>query len=187
VTLRVEPLDDSHDLSASRSGNDELDEWLRAHARVATGQCTRTYVVVDAAKIVVGYFAITPHVVAREHVPKKIGRGAPREIPAILLAKLALNADQRGQGLGSELLVLALQTMLDAARTAGGKLIVVDAIDDAAAAFYLHHDFVSLPNRSDRLVIKIRTAAKRSTSTGHKGAALGLRTCRPSRVGTTSR
>jgi GNAT superfamily N-acetyltransferase len=160
VTLRVEPLDDGHDLSAFRSGNDALDEWLRAHARVATGQGTRTYVVVDASKSVVGYFAIRPHVVAREHLPKKIGRGAPREIPAILLAKLALSADQQGQGLGSELLVLALQTMIDAARAAGGKVIVVDAVDDAATAFYLHHDFVSLPNRSDRLVMKISTAAK---------------------------
>jgi len=53
-----------------------------------------------------------------------------------------------------------LQTIVDAARTAGGKLVVVDAIDESAAAFYRHHDFIALPARSDRLVMKMSTAAK---------------------------
>jgi predicted N-acetyltransferase YhbS len=92
--------------------------------------------------------------------PKKIGRGAPRQIPAILLAKLALSEELHDQGLGAELLVRALRTILDAARVAGGKLVVVDAIDDAAASFYRHHDFVPLPERSDRLVMKLSTAAR---------------------------
>jgi GNAT superfamily N-acetyltransferase len=158
VTSQVEALEESHDLSTFVSGNVELDTWLRMHARPATGQGTRTYVVVDDE--VVGYFAIAPHVLDRENAPPKIARGAPRQIPAILLAKLALSEGLQGQGLGSELLVRALQTIVDAALVAGGKLVVVDAIDDAAAAFYRHHDFVPLPNRSDRLVMKMSTAAK---------------------------
>lgn len=159
MTLRVEALEESHDLATFTCGNLELDEWLRLHARLATGQGTRTYVIVDDNDEVVGYFAIAPHVVDRESAPKKIARGAPRQIPSILLAKLALSESLQGQGLGAEILVSSLHTIVDAARTAGGKLIVVDAIDDAAASFYRHHDFAALPDRPDRLVMKMSTAA----------------------------
>lgn len=160
MNLRVVALDESHDLESFTSGNIELDHWLRLHARNATGQGTRTLVVIDERDTIVGYFAIAPHVLDRDDVSKKLGRGAPRQIPAILLAKLALSADLHGQGLGAELLVRALATILDAARAAGGKVVVVDAIDEGAAAFYRHHDFEALPDRPDRLVMKLSTAAR---------------------------
>ncbi len=162
MTLRVEALNGRHDLASFSSGNHELDRWLRDHARQAAAQGTRTYVVVDDDDddAVFGYFAIVPHVLDRGEAPPKIGRGAPREIPSILLAKLALSEYLHGQELGAELLVRALGTIIDAARIAGGKFVVVDAIDGDAEAFYRHHDFQSLPNRSDRLVMKLSTAAR---------------------------
>ena len=160
MILRVAALDDSHDLTAFRSGNLELDGWLRDHARHATAQGTRTYVLVDDQDAVAGYFAIVPHVVDRGDAPKKLARGAPHQIPAILLAKLALSEGLHGQGLGAELLVRALGTIVAAARAVGGKLVIVDAIDDQAVAFYRHHDFEPLPDRPDRLVMKLSTAAQ---------------------------
>ncbi len=160
MTLRVAPLDDRHDLTTFRSGKMALDGWLRDHARHAAAQGTRTYLLLDDHDAVVGYFAIAPHVLDRGDAPTSIGRGAPRQIPSILLAKLALSTQLHGRGLGAELLVRALRAMVDAARIAGGKLIVVDAMDEGAAAFYRHHDFEPVPNRPDRLVMKISTAAR---------------------------
>ncbi|MDP9336664.1 MAG: N-acetyltransferase [Actinomycetota bacterium] len=162
MNLRVEALDDRHDLASFSSGNLELDRWLRDHARQVSAQGTRTYVVLDDEDhdAVVGYFAIAPHVLDRDDAPRKLARGAPRQIPSILLAKLALSEHLHGQGLGAELLVRALGTIIDAARVAGGKLVVVDAIDADAEAFYRHHDFQPLPNRSVRLVMKLSTAAR---------------------------
>jgi GNAT superfamily N-acetyltransferase len=159
VTFRVEPLDE-HALEGFRCGVDELDEWLIHHARTATGQGTRTYVLVDEDASVVGYFAITPHLIRREEAPARIARGAPREIPAILLAKLAVDRSQQGSGLGSELLVSAIATIVEAARRAGGRLIVVDAINAKARDFYQHHDFQAVPGNDRRLVMKLSTAAK---------------------------
>jgi hypothetical protein len=43
VSYRVEPLAASHDLDAFDCGLDALNGWLRQHARRATGQGTRTY------------------------------------------------------------------------------------------------------------------------------------------------
>lgn len=159
MNYRVEPLGD-HALSGFRCGDDQLDEWLIRHARRATGQGTRTYVLVGTGDSVAGYFAITPHYLRREETPSRIGRGAPRQIPAILLAKLALDQSHQGSGLGSELLVAALATIVDAARRVGGRLIVVDAISDEARRFYEHHDFQPLPGNDRRLIMKLSTAAK---------------------------
>jgi len=160
LIYRVEALRAVHDLEPFNCGKPALDEWLKRHARSAQGQGTRTSLLVDGDETVVGYFAIAPHLLEREDLPARIGRGAPRQIPAILLAKLALHQRAQGSGLGRALLVHALERIVDAARQAGGKLIVVDAIDGEAAGFYEHHDFVRLPGNPERLVMKMSTAAR---------------------------
>lgn len=159
MTYRVEPLAD-HELDNFECGNDELDDWLARHARAATGHGTRTYVLVDDETKVRGYFAIAPHFLERADAPPRIGRGASRQIPAILLAKLALDRSLQGDGVGGELLVFALETIVEAARRAGGRLILVDAIDENATRFYEHHDFQAIPGNDRRLVLKLSTAAK---------------------------
>ena len=159
MTWSVEPLADADQLDAFACGNDHLNDWLRNHARHATRQGTRTYVVADEDNRVEGYFSVAPHVIERDEAPRSIGRGAPRQIPAILLAKFALDRRVQGCGLGRELLVLALTVIVEAARAAGGKVVVVDAIDEAAASFYEHHDFIAVPTNPHRLVQKLSTVA----------------------------
>jgi GNAT superfamily N-acetyltransferase len=161
VSYRVEPLAAGHDLDAFDCGQDALTEWLQDHARNAAGQGTRTYLLVDEATgAVAGYFAIAPYLVERETAPPAVGRGAPKRIPAILLAKLALRSDLQRQGLGAELLVYALTTIVTAARSAGGRLVVVDAVDSNAADFYRAHNFQPSPTDTRRLIMKISTTAR---------------------------
>ena len=160
MTYLAEPLGEHHDLVAFDCGNDELNDWLRRHARTATGQGTRTYVVLDGDGRVVGYVAIAPHTIDRESLSKSQGRGAPRQIPAVLLAKLALARDLQGQQLGGELLVVALGIIVEAARRVGGKVVVVDAVDEAAASFYEHHEFAPIPGNPHRLVRKLSAIAR---------------------------
>ena len=159
MTFRLEPLRAEHDLAPFDCGNADLNDWLHRHARHATAQGTRTYVLMDEQDGLVGYFAIAPHLVEREDPPKRVARGAPRQIPAVLLAKLALDRSVQGTGLGSELLVRALETIVEVARVAGGKLVVVDAINTDAARFYEHHDFEPMPEDALRLVKKLSTVA----------------------------
>jgi len=161
VSYHVEPLDNGHGLEGFTCGHRELDEWLVRHARNATRQGTRTYVLIEEPSgEETGYFAIAPYLIAREQTPRSVGRGAPQRIPAILLAKLALDERLHGQGLGSELLVHALTTIVTAARSAGGRVVVVDAIDDTAASFYQAHDFQPSPTNPNRLVLKLSTVAR---------------------------
>lgn len=102
------------------------------------------------------YFSLAPTQVVRAEVPAKLA-GGYSVVPAYLLARLALDNTLHGQGLGAELLLDALARIVDAAKAGGGRLVVVDALDDQAAAFYRHHDFIAVPGTS-RLYLKISTA-----------------------------
>jgi len=160
VSYRAEPFTARRDLDAFDCGQDALNSWLREHAELAAGQGTRTYLLIEeATDAVVGYFALAPHLLERDDAPPSVRRGAPRRIPAVLLAKLALEKRLQGQGLGAELLVHALSTIVAAARAAGGRLVVVDAVDENAASFYRHHDFKPSPTDPRRLIMKLSTAA----------------------------
>jgi len=155
-----ERIREDHDVSRFSSTNDELDEWLNRSALTSDRSgISRSYVLVDDGNDVVAFFALAPHVVLRDQTPKSIARTAPDEIPAILLAKLALASHLRGQGHGAALLAVALGVALEAIRIAGGRLIVVDAIDANAASFYKHEGFQPVPGNDARLVMKASVAA----------------------------
>lgn len=161
MSYHVEPLTAGHDLDGLDCGHDALNSWLRQHAGLATRQGTRTYLLIeDATGAVVGYFALAPHLVERDDTPSGVRRGAPQRIPAILLAKLALDKSLQGQGLGAELLIHPLTIIVAAARTAGGRLIVVDAVDESAVGFYRAHDFKPSPTDPRRLIMRLSTAAR---------------------------
>ena len=119
----------------------------------------RTFVWTDDVKRVVAYFSLCPHEIHRETIPIPLGRGLPRVIPAILLARFALDRNLHGQGFGKQLLIDALSRAVNAINAAGGRLIVVDALHERAAAFYSHHGFIALPHTPLRLVMKSSAAA----------------------------
>jgi GNAT superfamily N-acetyltransferase len=156
---RSQPLDDQHELSGFNCGVDSLDSWLRTQARRASrSDTTRTYVWTEpGSRVVVAYYSIAPSQIRRDGLSRSMAGGVS-VVPAYLLARLALDGGLRGQGLGAELLRDALEVIIAAASQAAGRLIVVDAIDDAAAAFYRHHDFQPLSGNPFRLVMKVATA-----------------------------
>lgn len=157
--MTIERLGPAHQIDGFRCGSEELDSWLCNAALTADRAGTaRVYVRVDDATVV-GYFALSPHLVQRVDIPPRIGRGAPETIPSFLLARLALAQDLHGGGRGADLLAHALQRTIEAITVGGGRLIVVDAIDEGAAAFYEHHGFRPTPTDPFRLVMKASTAA----------------------------
>jgi hypothetical protein len=68
-------------------------------------------------------------------------------------------AQHDGQGHGGEFLAGAVEMTLAAIRLGGGRVIVVDAIDDRAAAFYEHFGFRAMPATPHLFVMKASTAA----------------------------
>lgn len=136
-----------HDTSTFSCGEPSLDKWLLADAESETKRgSARVWVWLDEHGRVVGYYSLSASKVRRDDVPKALGRGGPLEIPAVLLGRLALDRSLRGQNLGEILLVDALSRVVDATRTVGVRLVVVDALHERVAAFYERLGFQRVPN-----------------------------------------
>jgi GNAT superfamily N-acetyltransferase len=155
VAFVSEPLGPHHDTSVFHSGQAALDDWLRNHAQgAATRRTARIFVWHAGDSKVVGYYAIVAHLLVKEELPRSIAHGSPAQIPAVLLARLALDKSLQGQKLGGALLAEALQRIVAATETVAARFVVVDAIDEVAVRFYEHFGFKPIPG-SRRLVQKI--------------------------------
>ena len=162
-----EALNQEHDLARFDSGVEPLDRWLLTSAMQAQRKRTaRTFVWHEGDGVVLAYFSLAAHLVVRSELPKRVGRGSPDAIPSVLLARLALDRSLHGQGLGGELLWDALTRACAAADIAAARVVVVDAIDDQAAAFYRHHGFRTVPDNPNRLVQKVSDIAAALVPTG---------------------
>ena len=154
-----ESLQDRHRLTAFDCGKPEMNLWLQNSAHQAERMRTcRTTVWHRGDGVVVGHYGLTAHVIERDQLPRRLGRGKPDRIPAVLIARLALDSSLQGNGLGGVLLVDALGRIIAATNNVAAYFVVVDAIDDEAAKFYARHQFEQTPRRW-RMVRKVSDIA----------------------------
>lgn len=141
----TEALTAVHEVETFDSGEKETDRWLRHNALRAQQQgSARTRVLIRAGeRRVLGYVAISPHDTHRADLPRSAAGGL-RIVPGYLLAQLAIDRSIQGRGLGGELLLDALITIVGAAEAVGGRLVVVDAVNDNAVAFYERYGFIRI-------------------------------------------
>lgn len=141
--IRSRALEDDDDLEGFFCGEDSLDTWLRKSARSAAAKRVgRTFVWVDDdSSRVVAYYTLCAHVITKAQLPPRIGRGDPERIPAILLARLALDLSIQGMGHGAALLADAMSQVRAATESVAARYVVVEAISPEAAAFYRRFGF----------------------------------------------
>jgi GNAT superfamily N-acetyltransferase len=158
--LAIAPLGDAHDRAGFTCGVESLDRYLQTQA----GQDVRrrangVFVLTDKAAPdrVLGYYTLCATALPPGEVPEAARKHIPRYplVSATLIGRLAVARDRQGQRLGAVLLADALRRALASAETVGSSMVVVDALDDGAAAFYAAHGFVRLPE-SLRLVLPMR-------------------------------
>jgi GNAT superfamily N-acetyltransferase len=129
------------------------------HARAAAGAgSARTYVVLDTEQDrVVGYHALTVASIEHSEATKRAQGGMPKHpIPAMLLARLAVDRTVQGKGIGAFLLKDAMNRALSVAEQAGMRLMLVHAINDEAKAFYENFGFEASPTDSRNLQLLIK-------------------------------
>ena len=104
-------LTEGHDLEDFQSGEEALDSWLRDRAldNMETG-ASRTYVICPlGSRKVIGYYAICMGQILNQEVTGPMRRNMPRQIPAVILGRLAIDKKWQGGGLGKALLQDAVQ------------------------------------------------------------------------------
>lgn len=148
-------LSRGHDTSQFDSGEPSLDSWLREHAaRTARRYLSATHVWAEEDGRILAYATLAASVVLKDDLPKAVGHGYPDRIPAILLGRLAVDKQLRGRGLGGVLLAEVLGIAAQSAAAIAAAFVVVDALNETAVGFYLHHGFTQLPGTS-RLIVKM--------------------------------
>lgn len=162
--LVIVPLDDGHDRAGFTCGVESLDRYFATQA----GQDVRrrangVFVLAKTADPgrVLGYYTLCATALAPGDVPEAARKHIPRYplVSATLIGRLAVANNRQGQRLGAIILADALRRALASAETVGSSMIVVDALDEGAAAFYAAHGFVRLPE-SMRLVLPMRTVER---------------------------
>jgi predicted N-acetyltransferase YhbS len=154
----VQRLSGEHEFEDFACGRDELDNWLRMHARDSERRdLARTFVVCRGGPRVVGYYSLTMGSVRRADAPTKLVRGLPGyPVGMVLLARLAVDQKEQGTGLGASLLTDALIRALHAGESVASRLIVVDALDNQAAGFYRRFGFIPAPEHPLRLFLRLK-------------------------------
>jgi len=155
----IEPLDDQHVLDGFRCSDTSLDEWLVDHARAnqAAG-FSRTYVTTDSVRVV-GFHAVSSFAILRSDATRRAARRGPRQIPAILLGRLAVDEDHQGRDLGAALLRHAMTLAVAAGDTVGVRVMVVNALHERAAGFYEHFGFTRSPTNPLDLMMTVNDIA----------------------------
>ncbi len=158
---QIVPLDSkAHDRSAFSCGAPDLDRYIREHAsQDVKRDVARVFVALqDRAPTVLGYYGLSAASFQRDQLPADQTRRLPRyPVPAALLGRLAVDEGMKGKGLGAFLLMDALNRLLLATQTLAIHAIVVDAKDDAAAAFYRKYGFIAFAGEGRRLFLPMAT------------------------------
>jgi GNAT superfamily N-acetyltransferase len=147
---RPEPLGKQHRVDDFDCGEPALDDWLRRHAlgAQASGSARVFVTTLDDGESVVGYYALAAAQVAPEDATARALKGQPRArpVPAILLARLAVDRAHQRAGLGRSLLQDALLRCVEAADAIGARILLVHAKHDGAKAWYMQYDFEESPS-----------------------------------------
>ena len=160
---QVQRLGDGHDRALFDCGKLPLNEWIQRFAgQYERRDLARTYVAVRAGDPrVLGYYAISNHLVRYDALPEEQAKGLPTiDIPVVLLGRIAVDKTVQGQGLGSHLLVDALRRANHISQHIGIRAVEVDAIDDDARQFYTKFGFVPLLNDQQHLFLPMQVIRK---------------------------
>ena len=151
LPYRVEPLGD-HDRATFSCGKPSLDRYIREVAgQDQREDLSRCFVLIEETlpRRILGYYTLSNSSIAPQAGPprtQKVRRYA--EVGAVLLGRFALDVSQQGRGLGRRLLIHILMHVSRLGEESGFQLLLVDPLDDEAAAFYGSFGFTPLPTET---------------------------------------
>ena len=153
--IRKLTADDATDSFAC--GQAALDRYLQRYAWAnQKANSAQSYVAV-ANDTVIGYYSLSVAGVDWVNAPNRISKGLARyPVPVMLLARLAVQLDWQGRGVGRTLLKDALLRTLQAADIAGIRAMLVQAKDESARQWYLRWNFEPSPTNPLHLFLLLK-------------------------------
>ncbi|MBI3298460.1 MAG: GNAT family N-acetyltransferase [Elusimicrobia bacterium] len=159
----LEPISREHERDRFDCGNGDLNAFLSRYARQSEDLgLARTFVAVSPKELIVqGYYSMRSGQVEVVTLPPGDTKRFPRyPVPVVHLARLAVDRNARGQGLGEFLLLDALDRALAASRKIAAFAVEVVAVDAAARGFYLKYGFKELVDDQLHMYLPMRTVER---------------------------
>ena len=156
----VEPLGPSHDRTEFTCGVEALDRYFREQAgQDVRRRATACFVARDIATgRIAGYYTLAAGGILLAQMPVRLAKRLPRypAVPVARLGRLAVALTYHGRKLGGALLWDAVER----ARRSEVAVyaLVVDAKDEQAENFYLHHGFVAFGDTGKTLILPLPKA-----------------------------
>lgn len=142
------PIEKSHDRKNFDCGEPDLNLFLAQHARQAhEAGISKTYVAVHAEDptTILGFYSLSPAQIELHRVPAAARPKAGRyPVGGFRLGRLAVSRSFQGGGLGGQLLVAAAVRCMRASAEMGGTAMMIDAKNEAVAAWYGNYGAVPL-------------------------------------------
>lgn len=154
-----EPIGPDHIVEGFSCGQESLDRWLIERAMRSEGRTARTYVVANLDRQVAGYCCVSAGSLPHADAPGRLKRNAPNPIPVIVLGRLAVDLRFQGQGVGSGLVLDAMERTIAAAEIIGVRGLLVNVLTDDVMNFYLNLGFVKTPVENT-VVMPVETISK---------------------------
>lgn len=159
LELQVRQLGSEHNKNLFSCGSEALDVYLRSRASQDVRRKVATcFVAITSDNRVVGYYTLASTSLPLSGLPIGTQKKLPRYplVPAVRMGRLAVDQDYKGRSLGAMLLADALYRTI--ASEIAAFAMVVDAKDETAARFYLHHGFIALPETPLCLFLPLASA-----------------------------
>ena len=139
--------------------NDYLNKYSLQNHTIGLSKC---YIATDNySTILGGYYAISNSIILPDSVDKSLKKGLPNyAYPTVLIGRLAVDKNFKGQGLGKRLLVDAFKRILRIEKDIGIFAVMVDAKNDNAKDFYLNNGFIQFLDKPLSLFLPLSILKK---------------------------
>lgn len=138
-------------------GRPALNQFLQRFALVnQKSNSAQTYVSCRTGSVA-GFYSLAVGSVEPSAAAPRVTKGIPQHpVPVMILARLAVDLQHQGAGLGQALLKDALMRTAQAADIAGIRALLVHAKDEPARQWYLSWEFEPSPSDSFHLFLLMK-------------------------------
>jgi len=155
LTIEMFSGEKEYELEEFDCGEASLNTFLNHHLkRQHNGKFLRAYVLrtKTAEQRVLGYYTLSGGSFEKEQLPMKSqqNRVPYRNVPSIILGRLAIDKSLQGKGYGELLVVHALSIVHKASQAVGIHGVFVDALNENAHTFYVKLGFIPLVGENAR-------------------------------------
>lgn len=143
MTWTIVEFDEHYDRSNFDCGVSLLNVYLKTQmSQDLNKKLSVPILAINSLKKIVGFYTLSGGSISFKEFPEshknKVGR---YPVPISRIGRLAVDLSMKGQGLGEELLMHAIDRARAVGKIQGTRAIIVDAKDANAESFYLKYGF----------------------------------------------